>query len=46
MNAHLNDAAVALLGFLVASALPLAGLAAALRSRTVAYRAARATAPV
>jgi len=46
MNAQIHDVAVALLGFLaataVASSLPLASLAAALRSRTIAYRAARA----
>lgn len=45
MNAYSHDATLALLGFLaataVASALPLAGLAAALHSRTIAYRAGR-----
>jgi hypothetical protein len=46
MNAHMHDAAIALLGLFVASALPLSSLAAALRSRTVAYWAARATSPV
>jgi hypothetical protein len=46
MSAHIHDVAVALLGFLtataVASSLPVLSLAAALRSQTIAYRAARA----
>jgi|GraSoiStandDraft_14_1057315.scaffolds.fasta_scaffold4252145_1 hypothetical protein len=45
MNANLHDIAVAMSGFLLATAaasmLPAASLAAALRSRTLAYRASR-----
>jgi len=45
MSAHLHDVGVAaitfLLGTAAASMLPAAGLAAAIRSRTVAYRASR-----
>jgi hypothetical protein len=48
MTAHLHDIALAALGFFAATAaassLPLVRLAAALRSRTIAYRATRATA--
>ncbi len=45
MHVHLHDIAVAMAGFLLATAaasmLPAASLAAALRSRTLAYRATR-----
>jgi hypothetical protein len=45
INANPHDIAVAMLAFLgvtvAASTLPLAALAAALRSRTAAYRTAR-----
>src|SRR4051794_18841737 len=45
INAHLHDAAVAMLAFVgvtaAVSMLPLAALGAAIRSRTAAYRAAR-----
>jgi hypothetical protein len=48
MTAHMHDIALAGLGFFAATAaassLPLVRLGAALRSRTIAYRANRATA--